>query len=581
MSSDGFTPIISMFYSVFHPTEGTKVVCQVPNGSIVPVDRNKDSSSMSVPLFDFDSIKNYVIPKPALCNKLVTFKISSYRVVGFPVNIYASQYARNSFSFNLCFVFKYEDDTTPYEGHVKRLGRMFRALEEQSQMLSKAEKNHEVYFKAQTEIEQKTWSKTSNYIRTIHDENVGDEITFSNQNIENSESDGLILSSIESLVQQIYQDLNNYSECLIPIDAANSVDIKLFPIFPPPPEVNAYDVPIATVKLEAMVDPLWDPTMLRILPFIDGINSVKKISILADSDYELTKQCIQHLIHFRSVAMLDIFQFSNCYAPTSQISNLLRDPTVASECLAYVISPTGTFSNLPFQTERASKHNYDTEIASTRSSILEGDKPPRFPESQPSFSPKTGSIFQNKHDSKTTFVPLPSKATLFYLYRSMNQNYTLKQWYIENNKLLTHIDIRRFITFGVLRGLIYRVRSYPISNKLSSYADVTPVYTHQKDHRRGAYKNFIPPANQLNPSSKTINEDEEEKSAQSLDEQDDKRIDSFDLDSQHMKRQQELKLSSLLKRCRDFDAICTEMNLSKSELTNLLSRIGEWNVINS
>ena len=107
-NGDGFAPILAMFYSVFHPTEGTKVIHQVPSGVVVlpSSDDNKinnnlpDSSAFEEPLFDFDVIKNYVIPKPSLCNKLVTLKVDKYRVLGFPVNIYGSHYARNSFGFN-------------------------------------------------------------------------------------------------------------------------------------------------------------------------------------------------------------------------------------------------------------------------------------------------------------------------------------------------------------------------------------------------------------------------------------------------------------------------------------------------
>ncbi|KAG7843517.1 hypothetical protein KL942_000613 [Ogataea angusta] len=581
MSSDGFTSIISMFYAVFHPTEGTKVVCQVPSGSIVQADKSKDSSTLAVPLFDFDSIKNYVIPKPALCNKLVTFKISSYRVVGFPVNIYASHYARNSFSFNLCFVFKYEDDTTPYEGHVKRLGRMFRALEEQSQMLSKADKNHEDFFKPQKELEPKTWSKTSNYIRIIQDEDVGDEVTFSNQNIKHSESSGPILASIESLVQQIYQDLNNYSECLIPIDSANSVDIKLFPILPPPPELNACDVPIATVKLETMVDPLWDPTMVRILPFINGINSIKRISILADADFELTRQCIQHLIHFRSVAVLDVFQFSNCYAPTSQICNFLRDPIMASECQGYVISSTGTFGNLPLQRSQDIGLNQDMENASTHSSLL-GNERSQMHDSQHSFSPKTNSYQNLKSIQKTTFVPLPSKATLFYLYRSMNQNLTLRQWHSENSKLLAHIDIRRFVTFGVLRGIIYRVRTYPVSNKTSTSIDFGTIYTNYNDGAHSRKPNYnvsvLPVTKNIRKFSNDFDDDDKLIEAA---ETNDKFLDLTGLKSERLRQQQEIKLSRLLKKCRDFDTICTEMSLPRKEVVEMLTKMGDWSVISS
>ncbi|KAH3660500.1 hypothetical protein OGAPHI_007086 [Ogataea philodendri] len=584
MSSDGFTPILSMFYAMFHPTEGTKVVCQVPSGSVVPSDRNKDSSSFAVPLFDFDSIKNYVIPKPALCNKLVTFKISNYRVVGFPVNIYGSHYARNSFNFNLCFVFNYEEDTTPYEGHVRRLGHMFRALEEQSQILSKADKNHEVFFKPQNESEPvKTWTKSSNYIKTIQDEDIGNEGAYQNQ--EQGQPTEPILSSIESLVQQIYQDLNNYSECLIPIDSANSVDIKLFPILPPPPEVDACDVPIATVKLESMVDPLWDPTMVKILPYINGINCVKKISVLADSDYQLTKQCIQHLIHFKSVTILDIFQFSNCYAPTSHIATFLRDPSMATECQGYVISTTGTFPDMPLRRRRMSSSNSDVDHASIHSSSLGADRPSNTPDAHhASFSPRTNSLYQNfkPSNSKMQMVPLPSKATLFYLYCSMNQNLTLKQWYVENSKLLAHIDIRRLITFGVLRGIIYRVRSYPVSGKLSSSIDIGTTYSNHNNasHLKSAYNVSVLPVTK--PSFQRLSNDfDEEDELVEADELNDKFVDLLDLKSERIKRQKEARLLRLLKKCKDFDMICTEMSMPRKDVMELLTRLGEWNVVNS
>lgn len=129
------------------------------------------------------------------------------------------------------------------------------------------------------------------------------------------------LSSIESLIQQIYQDLNNYSECCIPLDSSNSVDIKLFPLLPAPVNLKAYQVPIATVKLKSLVDVNWDPTMVKILPYIDGINSVKRISELADANYLVTKQCIQHLMHYKCIELIDIFQFSNIYAPTNRIGD--------------------------------------------------------------------------------------------------------------------------------------------------------------------------------------------------------------------------------------------------------------------
>lgn len=50
-------------------------------------------------------------------------------------------------------------------------------------------------------------------------------------------------------------------------------------------------------------------------------------------------------------------------------------------------------------------------------------------------------------------VKVPTKTSLFYLYRSLNQGQSIKEWYVQHKHLLTNIDIRRFINFGVLRGL--------------------------------------------------------------------------------------------------------------------------------
>lgn len=51
-------------------------------------------------------------------------------------------------------------------------------------------------------------------------------------------------------------------------------------------------------------------------------------------------------------------------------------------------------------------------------------------------------------------------ATLVELYASLKQGQSVKQWYAQNSRSLANIDIRRFITFGVIKGFIYRVHKY-------------------------------------------------------------------------------------------------------------------------
>ncbi|KAK6464675.1 nitrogen permease regulator 2-domain-containing protein [Scheffersomyces coipomensis] len=566
-TSDGFIPIVSIFYAVFHPTEGTKIVHQVPEHSISSIHRkspksytgNKDAHNalgnginnqrndnddnkddddkdgqdddinhmtdedQSISLFNFDTVKNYVIPKPQLCNKLISFKINKFKVVGYPVNIENPEYSRNSFNFNFCFVFPYDlGDVTPYESAIQRMGKMFKVLEEQSFILSKLDKDNSFFKKNNvnngTNISASVSASNNNKINIGIDLNSYHTSSTSNQNPTttppvsqhpnsvintpgHSRAKKISLSSIESLINQLYQDLNNYSECCIPLDSSNSVDIKLFPILPPPVNIKAYQVPIATVKLNSLVDVNWDPTMIKILPYINGINSVKKISELANANYMLTKQCIQHLMHYKCIDIIDIFQFSNIYAPTNHIGNFLRyGGKMAEDCQSYVITSDVDIDS-PNYTPINNNSPYNTLTPNNASSVLNRPTPiltnngsiSPFSRHSPllSRSPRSlamlngisgeessssggaataGSAVGGINGSATRItvdIKVPSKAKLFYLYRSLNQGQTVKEWYVQHRKLLVNIDVRRFINFGVIRGIIYRVHSFPIMNSFT------------------------------------------------------------------------------------------------------------------
>lgn len=440
MDANGFCPIFSIFYAVFHPTEGSKVLCQVPSGSVVPP-INKDSSTLPAPYFQFDWVKNYVIPKPQLCNRLVSCKVGNYRIVGHPICITGSEYERNSFVFNFAFVFPGEEDSTVYELPIRRLARMLMALEEQNKFLS----------------------QTSS------------------------------LDKINSIIDQIYQDLNNYSECMIPIDESNLVNIKLFPLYPSPPDLKSYHVPITTVQLNRLMDENWDPTMEKIVPYINGINSISHIAELADANYSLAKQCIQHLIYYRCIVIVDLFQFSNIYASTSNISEFLSNPNMFKECQAYVYRIS----------DGSPRKNSAAQLATSYSST------------------SSYSTIMNYHKP-------PSQVTLFYLYKSLHQGQTVREWYQEHRKLLNGIDVRRFLSFGVIKGLIYRVQSYPV-------AESETRRVHQQQH-----------SGYLNPHYSETD-----------------------------------PLHKLAQAPRHLDSICTESRKSKVEVEEMLKEDGDWSIVNS
>lgn len=527
----GFTPIIAIFYSAFHPTGGPQVLCQVPSGAIVPPS-DPDSSTLQSPLFRFDVVKNYVIPKPQLCNRLVTFKVDKYRVVGYPVKISDPSYPRNHFVFNFSFVFQYEGESTVYETSIRRLARMFMALEEQSKFLSK---------------------------RTTYD-------------------------MIDSLLQQIYQDINNYSECMIPIDESNTVNMKLFPIFPSPPDLKAYQVPISTVRLESMIDVNWDPTMEKIVPFVNGINSVRRIADLADADYDLVRKCIQHLMHYGCIIIVDLFQFSSIYAPTSEISMLIKDPAMMRECQAYVYHPGYTTQRSRFASHN-SGHSSGIHINSTTSSPLS----------------TSSSSFSTIHNPKEGPL-LNSPTTLFMLYRSLHQGQTVREWFNEYKKLLRNIDVRRFLSFGVIKRLIYRVHSYPISDSLR------PEYEHlNRASRRSKPKSAKASTTQLagfhSDSPITENLDLRKSSIASsgnskgkspiqgsssgelsynnstTSSNNNQLMSMGDLTQDPYSLEVDDMISSILHEPRHFDAICTDMRMPKADVERILKQVGDWTIV--
>lgn len=92
-------------------------------------------------------------------------------MLGFPVSIPSSRYERNEFIFNFGLVVENDVDQVPYERVVRRLAVTFAEMEKQSGYLSQGPDGGE--FPARRPI--------------------------------------------ESLLEIIKEDLNNYGECMIPV----------------------------------------------------------------------------------------------------------------------------------------------------------------------------------------------------------------------------------------------------------------------------------------------------------------------------------------------------------------------------
>jgi hypothetical protein len=166
------------------------------------------------------------------------------------------------------------------------------------------------------------------------------------------------------------------------------------------------------------------------MPFIDGVSSVAQIAQKADTDLSLTRKSIQHLLYYGCVLLLDIFQFSAIYAPTAEISAFVEDQEAQEEAVRYVCM--GTYRRL------------------TESEIHGGS--------------------QDEWGWRSAEVGI-DRAKLVALYTSLKQGQTLKHWCSEHGMLLQGIDVRRFITFGVIKGFLYRVHKYIVAPSATMASD--------------------------------------------------------------------------------------------------------------
>jgi hypothetical protein len=121
-------------------------------------------------------------------------------------------YERYYFRFNICFVFDASADLSCYEPIVRKVNRVLTACEEESSFLSSPETSFKIH----------------------------------------------------AILEQLYEDLNSYSETSIPIDNFNSIELKIFPFYPNPPPVKDWMVPVALIRFDNIMEQNWDLTMAKV-----------------------------------------------------------------------------------------------------------------------------------------------------------------------------------------------------------------------------------------------------------------------------------------------------------------------------
>ncbi|PCG91380.1 Nitrogen permease regulator 2 [Penicillium occitanis (nom. inval.)] len=407
--------IKAIFYSKFDTQEGPKVVHQVPDGAIVP---SPTASPQQAPFFTFSDISFFVIPRQELCGNLLQVCTNGYRILGYPICMKSAQYDRNEFIFNFCFVLAEEEDFSKYKSIVQKLADLMHGLEEQSCFLSR--------------------------------------------------------------------DFSKSGEGKVSV-----LRPMLFPVYPAPPHVKAWDVPLFTVRFEAFLDENWDLTLQKIVPYINGVNSVRIISILADVELSLAYKAIRHLLYYGCVFLLDIFSFSAIYAPTASFhSSIASDEGMQQECARYVntrFAPTTSLRMAP-ASPPSSEYRGDLSgsVSHHRIDDIEDNIWPMIGDDDDNNDTDHDTHHKNNTGSYLSEILRRPKKRRKYLdgvdivelYASLRQGQSVKQWYTLNARQLANVDIRRFITFGIIKGFLYRVHKYAYGPRpegfvyTSSHADM-------------------------------------------------------------------------------------------------------------
>lgn len=130
-------------------------------------------------LFSFDDISQYIIPKEQFCNRITAVCVNGLQVLGHPVTLTGPTYVRNKFMFNCAVVVSEDSDATCFLPLVRQIARAFKAFESQTYAISSSENSAQI---------------------------------------------------VHHIIEQVIEDLNNYSECVIPLSKlkTNSNNLVIF-----------------------------------------------------------------------------------------------------------------------------------------------------------------------------------------------------------------------------------------------------------------------------------------------------------------------------------------------------------------
>jgi hypothetical protein len=401
----------SIFYARFHPERGPDILHQHPPGCISTRSSTSasgiglassiaSSSADGFSLLPFSSVSAHVIPPHELSNRSLGICTRGFRVLGWPVSLEGEGYERNRFVFNVGFVVEEEDGDG--DGDMD------------------------------TGYWEGVVAKMARFMRGLEVEGEGGvlrrEEKESDERVARGDEEDRHEGLVERVLREVFEQLNRYAECSVWVSATQVLNLRLerknissvgreTVLQRGKLKVRAWNVPLLVRALPEQEGWTWDLVLEKVHPFIDGVNHVKKIARLADVDLKLVRKAVTELVLHERVILLDIFHFQAVYVLTSDFALFAGNVEVIDECGEYV-----------------------------------------------AINPKDG-MFASVLDKQTIedCSGTPDRATILELYSILKPGLCVADFCLAHQNQLANIDVRRFITFGVIKGFLKRMHKYALA----------------------------------------------------------------------------------------------------------------------
>ncbi|CAK9083003.1 unnamed protein product [Durusdinium trenchii] len=222
--------------------------------------------------------------------------------MGTPIYIEDTSYRRNCFQFNICMVIDGNQHHEPYRDIAQLLAMSFQTLEVETKLLSNPREG----------------------------------------------------TSIQAILAQLRQQLNDAEECFVCTDSCHAISFKVRRWTPALTRIeDETAVPVPLVDLQKLLDPerrsesqgpdlqqalpfSLDPALAAVLPLIDGVRSVQTIANDSPLRSDYVVMILRHLIHFDLIHLIPSITLDSRYRLTPAYHAVLEDVEKGQEAVQYV-----------------------------------------------------------------------------------------------------------------------------------------------------------------------------------------------------------------------------------------------------